>query len=106
MTSDRLGRALGSVMRDVNAVLAAHPPPAGVRVEIGGQYANQRAAFRDLLIVLALAGGERRRGDGHPVPELHRAAGRGARGAVVFVGAVVLLLVTGTPLNVRARSWG
>ncbi|HVP71084.1 MAG TPA: efflux RND transporter permease subunit, partial [Gemmatimonadaceae bacterium] len=55
ITSDVSGRALGSVMRDVRGVLAANPPPAGIRVEIGGQYANQQEAFRALLIVLALA---------------------------------------------------
>ena len=36
-------------------VLAAHPAPAGIRVEIGGQYAGQQEAFRTLLIVLVLA---------------------------------------------------
>ncbi len=55
MTSDVSNRALGSVIADVKGVLAQNPPPAGVRLEIGGQYANQQASFRALLIVLALA---------------------------------------------------
>ena len=102
MTSDVSGRALGSVMRDVNAVLAANPAPAGVRVEIGGQYANQRAAFRDLLIVLALAAVSvvtvmvvQFQSFIEPLVVVLAAP-------VSFVGAVVLLLVTGTPLNVSS----
>src|SRR5436190_22231553 len=55
MTSDVSGRSLGSVINDVKAVLAAHPPPAGIRLELGGQYASQQEAFRGLLLVLALA---------------------------------------------------
>ncbi|HET9013660.1 MAG TPA: efflux RND transporter permease subunit, partial [Gemmatimonadaceae bacterium] len=54
MTSDVTG-SLGSVMGGVNAVLAKHPPPAGIRLEIGGQAAGQADAFRSLLTVLALA---------------------------------------------------
>mgnify|MGYP003349061320 CR=1 FL=1 len=42
-------------MAEVRAVLAAHPAPAGIRVELGGRYASQQQAFRSLLLVLALA---------------------------------------------------
>ena len=42
-------------MVDVKEVLAANPPPPGVRVELAGQYAGQQQAFRALLLVLALA---------------------------------------------------
>ncbi|HXF24122.1 MAG TPA: efflux RND transporter permease subunit, partial [Gemmatimonadaceae bacterium] len=45
ITSDVSGRALSGVMTDVKRVLAAHPPPAGIRVELGGQYAGQQEAF-------------------------------------------------------------
>src|SRR6185437_2619356 len=55
ITSDVSGRALSGVMTDVKRVLAAHPPPAGIRVELGGQYACQQAAFHALLLVLLLA---------------------------------------------------
>ncbi|HET7133516.1 MAG TPA: efflux RND transporter permease subunit, partial [Gammaproteobacteria bacterium] len=54
MTADVSG-SLGTVTRGVLGVLAAHPPPRGVRVEIGGQAAGQAEAFRSLLVVLALA---------------------------------------------------
>ena len=47
------GRSATSWRRE--GVLAAHPPPPGIRVELGGQYAGQQDAFRALLIVLALA---------------------------------------------------
>ena len=49
------GRSLGSVMKDVKRVLASDPPPADIRVELGGQYESQREAFRSLLLVLGLA---------------------------------------------------
>jgi len=102
MTSDVSDRALGSVMRDVRAVLAANPPPTGIRVEIGGQYANQQEAFRALLIVLALAAVSviavmvlQFQSFIEPLVIVVAAP-------VSFVGAVVLLLVTGTPLNVSS----
>src|SRR5205085_4137357 len=55
MTADLADRSLGAVMADVKGVLAANPPPPGIRLEIGGQYAGQQQAFRALLMVLALA---------------------------------------------------
>jgi CzcA family heavy metal efflux pump len=55
MTADVSGRSLGAVMGDVRQVLAAHPPPAGVRVVQGGQYASAQDAFRALLLVLSIA---------------------------------------------------
>lgn len=55
MTADVSGRSLGDVMKDVKKVLAAHPLPAGVRLELGGQYASQQQAFHGLLLVLGLA---------------------------------------------------
>ncbi len=102
ITSDVSGRALGSVMRDVRDVLAANPPPAGIRLEIGGQYANQQEAFRALLIVLALAAVSvvavmvlQFQSFIEPLVVVLAAP-------VSFAGAVVLLLVTGTPLNVSS----
>src|ERR1019366_10806617 len=55
MTADISGRSLGDIMKDVKPILAAMPPPAGIRVEVAGQYASQQAAFRALLAVLGLA---------------------------------------------------
>ncbi|HUO52660.1 MAG TPA: efflux RND transporter permease subunit, partial [Gemmatimonadaceae bacterium] len=102
ITSDVSDRALGSVMRDVRDVLAAVPPPPGIRVEIGGQYANQQEAFRALLIVLALAAVSviavmvlQFQSFVEPLVIVTAAP-------VSFVGAVALLLLTGTPLNVSS----
>lgn len=55
MTSELSGRAIGDVIKDVKTVLAANPAPSGVRVELAGQYASQQDAFRQMLLVLALA---------------------------------------------------
>ena len=49
------GRSLSAVIADVKAILASNPAPAGVRVELGGRYASQQAAFSTLLLVLGLA---------------------------------------------------
>ncbi|MBX6365784.1 MAG: efflux RND transporter permease subunit, partial [Gemmatimonadetes bacterium] len=49
------GRSLGAVIKDVRAAIAHEPPPPGIRLVLGGQYAGQQEAFRSLLLVLALA---------------------------------------------------
>ena len=102
MTADVSGRSLGGVMDDVRRVLAAHPPPAGVRILLGGQYAGQRDAFRSLLLVLALAVVSvcavmviQFESFVEPLVVLLVAP-------VSFVGALALLLVTGTALNVSS----
>ncbi|MFL5537934.1 MAG: efflux RND transporter permease subunit [Longimicrobiaceae bacterium] len=96
------GRSLGAVMADVRKILAAHPAPAGVRVEIGGAYAGQQNAFRSLLAVLALAALSviavmviQFRSFVEPLIITLAAP-------LSFVGAMALLLVTGTPLNVSS----
>jgi CzcA family heavy metal efflux pump len=96
------GRSLGAVMADVRRILAAHPAPAGIRLEIGGAYAGQRAAFRSLIAVLALAGLSviavmvvQFRSFVEPLIITLAAP-------LSFVGAMALLLVTGTPLNVSS----
>ncbi len=48
-------RSLSAVIADVHTVLRENPPPAGLRVEVGGQYVSQQEAFRSLLLVLVLA---------------------------------------------------
>jgi multidrug efflux pump subunit AcrB len=102
MTGDVSGRSLGGVMRDVRRVLAAHPAPQGIRVELGGQYAGQQQAFRALLIVLALAavsviGVMVVQFESFVEPLVVTLVA-----PVSFVGAIALLLVTGTPLNVSS----
>jgi CzcA family heavy metal efflux pump len=96
------GRSLGAVMADVRAILAKHPAPPGVRVEIGGAYAGQKAAFGSLIAVLALAVLSviavmviQFRSFVEPLVITLAAP-------LSFVGAMALLLVTGTPLNVSS----
>ena len=102
MTADLGERSLGAVIGDVRRVLAAHPPPAGIRVELGGQYAGQQDAFKALLIVLALAAVSviavmlvQFESFVEPLVVVLAAP-------VSFVGALALLAVTGTPLNVSS----
>lgn len=102
MTADLSHRDLGSVMADVRAVLASHPAPAGIRVELGGQYAGQQEAFRALLFVLALAAAcvvgvmvVQFQSFVEPLVVLLAAP-------LSFVGALGLLLATGTALNVSS----
>jgi multidrug efflux pump subunit AcrB len=101
MTGD-VNASLGSVTSGVNAVLAKHPPPPGIRIEIGGQAAGQSAAFKSLLTVLALAIAAvigvmvlQFRSFVEPLVVL-------AAAPISFVGAMLLLWLTGTPLNVSS----
>jgi len=89
-------------MRDVKSVLAANPSPSGVRVELGGQYAGQQEAFRALLIVLALAAVSVIavmviQFQSFIEPFIITLAA-----PVSFVGALLLLMVTKTVLNVSS----
>jgi multidrug efflux pump subunit AcrB len=101
MTGDVNG-SLGSVMSEVNRVLAKHHPPPGIRVEIGGQAAGQKEAFSSLLTVLVLAVAAviavmvlQFRSFVEPLVVL-------AAAPISFVGAMLLLWITGTPLNVSS----
>jgi CzcA family heavy metal efflux pump len=102
ITADVSDRPLGSVMGDVRRVLARQPPPAGIRVVLGGQYESQQEAFRSLLLVLFLAIVSvcavmvvQFESFVEPLVVLLVAP-------VSFVGALLLLLVTGTALNVAS----
>ena len=102
MTADVSGRSLGGIMGDVQRVLRAHPAPAGVRVVLGGQYESQQQAFRALLLVLGLAAVSvcavmvvQFASFVEPLIVLLVAP-------VSFVGALALLLLTGTALNVAS----
>lgn len=96
------GRSLGDVMKDVKSVIARNPPPTGVRLELGGQYASQQESFKALLLVLALAGASviavmviQFQSFVEPLVVL-------AAAPLSFAGALVLLLITGTALNVSS----
>lgn len=102
ITADVTGRSLGSVINDVKQVLAAQKAPPGVRIELGGQYASQQQAFRGFLLVLGLAIAcvvtimvLQFQSFIEPFVVLLAAP-------LSFVGAMLLLLITGTPLNVSS----
>ncbi|HVH68939.1 MAG TPA: efflux RND transporter permease subunit [Gemmatimonadales bacterium] len=102
MTADLGERGLGSVMKDVKHVLARNTSPPGIRVELGGQYASQQTAFRSLLLVLGLAAASvigvmllQFESFVEPLVVLLAAP-------LSFVGAMALLLVTRTALNVSS----
>jgi multidrug efflux pump subunit AcrB len=102
LTADVSSRSLGEVMGDVKAVLAKNPPPPGIRIEFGGQYASQQEAFSAFLLVLALATAcvigvmvIQFQSFVEPLVVVLAAP-------LSFAGAMVLLLVTGTPLNVSS----
>ena len=101
MTGDVTG-SLGSVNSEVQAVLTKHPAPSGIRIEIGGQAAGQAEAFKALLTVLALAVAAvigvmvlQFRSFVEPLVVL-------AAAPISFVGAMLLLWITNTPLNVSS----
>ena len=102
ITADVSGRSLGSIIDDVKQVLNTQKPPAGVRIELGGQYASQQEAFRGFLLVLGLAIAcvvtimvLQFQSFIEPFVVLLAAP-------LSFVGAMLLLLITGTPLNVSS----
>jgi CzcA family heavy metal efflux pump len=102
VTGRTSGRSLGSVMRDVTARVRRVPLPAGVTLELGGQYASQQAAFKELLGILALAVGA--------VLLVLVAQFGGFRGPLAIVlaiplgltGALAALAATGVAFNVSS----
>jgi multidrug efflux pump subunit AcrB len=102
LTASVTDRPLNVVIAEIKTILAANPPPEGIRIEIGGQYASQQAAFGALLLVLALAAVSvtavmviQFRSFVEPLVVLLAAP-------LSFVGALALLIVTGTALNVSS----
>ncbi len=102
MTATVNDRPLSSVMNEVKAILAENAPPSGIRIELGGRYASQQKAFAALLLVLALAALSvtavmviQFRSFVEPLVVLLAAP-------LSFVGALALLIVTGTALNVAS----
>jgi CzcA family heavy metal efflux pump len=96
------GRDLGSAVTDLRARLAKVTLPVGYAIEIGGQVQSQRQAFADLLLVLGIAAAL--------VLVVLVAEFRAIMPAllILFVaplsagGAFLLLLVTGTELNISS----
>jgi CzcA family heavy metal efflux pump len=95
-------RDLGSAVSEIQAKLAGLKLPVGYTTEVGGQYASQRQAFRELLIVFAIAAAlvfiilvvQFRRF--LPAVLILLAA------PLSLAGAFALLLLTGTDLNVSS----
>jgi CzcA family heavy metal efflux pump len=99
ITADYAVRDLGSVSDDVDAIVSRTKLPPGYSVVVGGQIQGERATVRELatvaglavlLVVTVLAGQFRR---------LRLAVLVIASIPAAIVGAVLALLVTGTPLN-------
>ncbi len=95
-------RPLSGVVTDVKKILDETPVPDGIRMELGGRYASQQNAFRALLLVLALAAVSvmavmviQFRSFAEPLVVLLAAP-------LSFVGALALLLITKTALNVAS----
>jgi multidrug efflux pump subunit AcrB len=95
-------RDLGSAIADVRKVLSATSLPVGYVYEIGGQYESQQSSFRELLFVLGLALAA--------VFAVLVIQFRAFTPALVIIsaaplsmaGVFLLLLITGTPLNVSS----
>lgn len=95
-------RDLGSAIADVKKVLGEAKLPVGYTYEIGGQYETQQSSFRELLSVLGLALAA--------VFTVLVIQFRAFLPALVIIsaaplsliGVFLLLLITGTPLNVSS----
>jgi CzcA family heavy metal efflux pump len=102
LTARLEGRDLGSAVAEIRARLARVRLPVGYTLEVGGQYESQRQAFGELLTVFAIAASlvflilvfEFR--SFLPAFLLLAAA------PLSLAGAFLLLLATGTELNVSA----
>lgn len=93
---------LGSVMSGIRKAVGGVALPAGATLEIGGQYAGQREAFRQLLLVFLLAAGA--------VLLVLVVQFGDVRGPLLIItaavlglsGGIVALAVTGIPFNVSS----
>jgi CzcA family heavy metal efflux pump len=96
------GRDLGSAVAEVQTKLRDLKLPVGYTVEIGGQYASQQQAFRELLIVFGIAA--------VLVFTILVIQFRAWAPAILILlaaplslgGALLLLAITGTDLNVSS----
>jgi multidrug efflux pump subunit AcrB len=102
LTARLENRDLGSVIADLKSELSSQKLPVGYTYEIGGQYETQQSSFRDLLVVMGLALAS--------VFTVLVIQFRAFLPALVIIsaaplsliGVFILLLITGTPLNVSS----
>ena len=103
VVSGRLeGRDLGGAVADIRAKLGELPLPIGYTYEIGGQYEAQGQAFRELLMVFALAVALV-----FMILVIHFRAWTPAllillAAPLSLGGALLLLVLTGTDLNISS----
>jgi multidrug efflux pump subunit AcrB len=102
ITAGLSGRGLGSVTKDVQAILDKTNLPPGVTYQLGGQYESQQTAFSGLLTVFGLALAlvfivlvVQFRSYLKPLIILFAAP-------VSLVGALLALWITRTPLNISS----
>jgi CzcA family heavy metal efflux pump len=96
------GRDLGRGVEDVRRALARDPWPIGTTYVIGGLHESQQASFRSLILVLGIASALVL---GVLVAQFRRftpALVVLSAAPLSLVGAFLLLLLTGTPLNVSS----
>ena len=99
LTGDHEHRDLGAVANDIEAIVARVKLPPGYRIVLAGQIESERATVRELsvvgsvavLLVLTVLAGQFRR--------FRLAVLVLSSVPVAIVGALLSLLVTGTPLN-------
>ena len=103
LVSARLeGRDIGSAVAEIRAKLSSLKLPVGYTYEIGGQYASQQQAFRELLMVLGIGTVLV-----FTILVVHFRAWLPAvlvllAAPLSLGGALLLLVITGTELNVSA----
>jgi CzcA family heavy metal efflux pump len=103
LVSGRLeGRDIGTAVAEIRSKLASLKLPVGYTYEIGGQYASQQQAFRELLMVLGIGTVLV-----FTILVVHFRAWLPAvlvllAAPLSLGGALLLLVITGTELNVSA----
>jgi CzcA family heavy metal efflux pump len=96
------GRDLGSAVQEVRSRLAKVRLPVGYTAEVGGQYESQRQAFRELLMVFGIAASLVFLVIVFELRALTPAFLIVGAAPLSLAGAFLLLLATGTDLNVSA----
>jgi CzcA family heavy metal efflux pump len=102
LTARLEGRDLGSAVQELQARLAKVHLPVGYTFEVGGQYESQRQAFRELLMVFGIAASLVFLIMLFEFRAFTPAALILAAAPLSLGGAFLLLLLTGTELNVSA----
>jgi len=102
LTGHLEGRDLGSAVQEIRARLAKVRLPVGYTAEVGGQYESQRQAFRELLMVFGIAASLVFLIMVFEFRALTPALLLLGAAPLSLAGAFLLLLATGTDLNVSA----